>query len=74
MDLIFRTYPHSFLDIGGGHLVGQVHDELGELLHVDDVLATKKSIIKYYSVAVKLIFVTLGSSLSLLMILVQRAT
>merc|ERR1719319_1024510 len=30
--------PHTLLDIRGRHRVGEVHHELGELLHVDDVL------------------------------------
>ena len=29
--------PHPLLDVGGRHRVGEVHHELGELLHVDDV-------------------------------------
>ena len=30
--------PHAFLDVCRGDAVGKIHDKLGELLHIDDVL------------------------------------
>ena len=30
--------PHPLLYVGGSHTVRQIHHELGELLHIDDIL------------------------------------
>ena len=32
-----HAHPHAFLNVGRSHSVRQVHHELGELLHIDDV-------------------------------------
>ena len=33
-----HPHPHAFLDVCWGDAVGKIHDKLGELLHIDDVL------------------------------------
>ncbi len=32
------SHTHAFLYVGGRNLLGQIHDELGKLFHIDNVL------------------------------------